>query len=164
MKKIYITTGTYDFLKKLYQKNQNELLTLMNSNEHALLLHESNRKKSIFQVPRKYEVLEEVGSFPDKGFAVFHFIPVLDESRPVFEHTLNIRPRVIELAPGYLATRILRPIKNDNYLVITCWESEKHFDELKGLDPVPLEISKANNYPRPSYLKYYYIADSEENE
>ena len=41
---VYITTGTYDFLKKLKDKHSNETIFIMQNGENTLLLHETSGK------------------------------------------------------------------------------------------------------------------------
>lgn len=161
MKKVYITTGTYDFLNALKSKYKNEHLSLMFSTEHTLLLHETTGT-SIFQIPRRYEVLDSYGNIPEKGFAVFNYVTVLEESKPVFEHQIKHRPKTILNTPGFIASRMLSPIKNDTYLLITFWDNEKAFRHISESNDTFIEIQKITSYPGPSFMKFYYLDDDED--
>ena len=123
---VYITTGTYDFLKKLKDKHSNETIFLMQNGENTLLLHETSGK-TVFAAPRRYEVVDEKGTISEKGFVVMNNIPVTDEGRPLLEYRFKNRVGLIESEPGFIAIRVLRPIKSDTYIILTVWEKESYF-------------------------------------
>lgn len=168
MKYVYLTNGTADFLQKLIQKYKTEDFVLLIGSGHSLLFHET-AGKSVFQMPRKYEILEKTGTFPAKGYALFHYIPVRHEDRPVFEYKIMKRPHKLEYAPGFLALYVLRPIKNDHYLIITCWKNKKSVELWKEKEKflVPeekdrsIEVNKQKMYMGPSYFKEYYMGKEE---
>ncbi|WP_033829573.1 antibiotic biosynthesis monooxygenase family protein [Bacillus andreraoultii] len=167
----YITTGTGDFLLKLVQKYNKEQMALLFGSGHSLLYHETSGK-TVFQVPRKYQLIESVGDFPVKGFAVFHYLPVREEDQKVFEHELSKRPRKLDNATGFLALRILRPIKCDTYLIISCWIDKKSYELWKNMEgfAVPneekrsIEVNKRTMYAGESYLKEYAIGTDEKED
>ncbi len=64
---IYMTNGTYRFMKKLKEDHLDQNLTLLQNAESTLLLHETEGK-SIFQQPRKYEVIDSSGELKQKRF------------------------------------------------------------------------------------------------
>lgn len=171
MKYVYLTTGTADFLQKIAEKFKKENITLFFGSDHALLFHETNGK-TVFQMPRKYEILESTGSVPVKGYALFHYIPVRDEDSPVFEHELSKRPRRLDNADDFLAARILRPMKNHTYLIITFWKSKEAFKAWKDMEEFAfpdekdrsIEVNKIKMYAGPSYLNEYYIGLNEIDE
>lgn len=123
---IYMTTGTYEFLKITKEKKPNEKMFLMQSAENSLLLHETNGK-TIFNSPRSFEVIDSKGEIQDEGFVVMNNIPVTDEGRPAFEYRFKNRVGLIEKEPGFIAIRVLRPIKSDTYVIFTQWESQIAF-------------------------------------
>jgi heme oxygenase (mycobilin-producing) len=123
---IYITTGTYEFLKSIEQKHSGENIILMQSVENSLLLHETE-EKTIFQQPRRYEVVDASGAMENRGIVVCNNIPVTDEGRPIFEYRFKNRAGAIESTDGFIAIRVLRPLDTDTYVILTQWESEKHF-------------------------------------
>lgn len=126
---VFITTGTYDFLKILKDKHPNELMFLMQNGESTLLLHETTGK-TIFQAPRPYEVVDGKGELPiTGGFAVMNNIPVTDEGRPILEYRFKNRAGLIEKEPGFIAIRVLRPLKSNTYVILTIWEKESDFDK-----------------------------------
>lgn len=83
----YMTTGTYDYMKKMRDKNPAETMVLMQGENTTLMIHETDGK-TLFQTPRRYEVVDGTGELKEKGFFVFNNIPVSDEGRPVFEHRI----------------------------------------------------------------------------
>ncbi|PPA72398.1 antibiotic biosynthesis monooxygenase family protein [Jeotgalibacillus proteolyticus] len=123
---LYMTFGTPDFLHKMIDKNPDETLILLQGEDTALLLHETEGK-TIFSQPRKYEIFEQSGTFEREGFFVFNNIPVSDEGRPVFEDRFKTRAGLIDKEPGFVAIRVLRPIKSDIYVVLTQWKDEDSF-------------------------------------
>lgn len=123
---VYITTGTYDFLKGIQKKYPAEGMVMMAGSRGALLFHETNGA-SLFKEPRKYEVLDSAGSIKDEGFAALNYIAVTDEGRPVFEHGVKDSLKNIKSEPGFMAVRVLRPLSANTYVILTVWERERDF-------------------------------------
>ncbi|CAH0344408.1 antibiotic biosynthesis monooxygenase [Bacillus sp. CECT 9360] len=123
---IYLTTGTSEFLKIKKEKHPNEKMFLMQNAENSLLLHETN-EKTVFNSPRKFEVIDSKGEIQEEGFVVMNNIPVTDEDRPAFEFRFKNRVGLIEKEPGFIAVRVLRPINSDTYVIFTQWESQIAF-------------------------------------
>ena len=123
---VYITTGTYDFLKTIKVKNPNETMLLMQNGETSLLLHET-AGKTVFASPRRYEVVDGKETLQEKGFVVMNNIPVTEEGRPILEYRFKNRTGQIESEPGFIAIRVLRPIRSDTYVILTVWEKESDF-------------------------------------
>ncbi|PAQ14428.1 antibiotic biosynthesis monooxygenase [Bacillaceae bacterium SAOS 7] len=123
---VYITSGTFEFLKKLKDKHADEKMIVMENAEGATLLHETE-EKTIFQSPRKYEAIDASGELADHGYVVFNNIPVTDEGRPIFEYRFKNRARLIEEVPGFIAIRVLRPINSNTYIIMTQWKDQQSF-------------------------------------
>jgi heme oxygenase (mycobilin-producing) len=115
---IYITTGSYEFLRLIKEKHPNEAFVLMENTEHALLLHETNGS-TVFKTSRKYEVFESNGPLTEKGFVVLNHVPVTEEGKPLFEHHIKNK-----LGLGMNSLRMLRPLSSDVYIILTIWENE----------------------------------------
>jgi heme-degrading monooxygenase HmoA len=128
---IYITVGTYDFLKALKEKHPQEKIAIMQNEDSALLLHETDGK-TVFKVPRKYEILDSAGTIGEEGFVVFNHIPVTDEGRPIFEYRFKNRAKQIENEPGFLGIRVLRPLSSNTYVVLTVWDNKTSFTNWKN--------------------------------
>jgi heme-degrading monooxygenase HmoA len=149
--KLYITYGTVDYLAKLLKKHPDKKLRLMANNDTAVLLHET-KDASIFNAPKKYDVLDSKGELSNGSYAVFNNIPVSFEGRPLYEKRFSDRARLIEKQPGFSAIRVLRPDKNDTYIILTLWKNEQSFntwhESIAG-------IEEQSTFPRPSYLTKY---------
>lgn len=153
----YITSGTPEFMEKLLKKHHSKNLLILYGTQETLLLHETS-KKTVFQTPRKYEVVHGVNELQQKGYFVLNHFPVTDEGRPVFEkHFLN-RAKNMEKAIGFIAFRLLRPLKSDTYIAISQWENKQSFDawkQSKVYDEELLGLDKQNIFNASSYVSTY---------
>lgn len=167
---LYITYGTVDYLEKLAKKHTDEILLLMANKDTAVLFHESTGA-TIFNEPKKYEVLDSTGDITKGSFAVLNNIPVTDEGRPLFEKRFSERARLIEKQLGFSAIRVLRPTRGDTYIILTLWESEQHFKAWQ--DSMAYEhahkkrgtedgVDRKSIFPRPSYVTTYSKVKNEE--
>lgn len=141
---LFMTTGTYEYMKKMRDKHPEENMVVMQGENTTLILHETEGK-SIFQTPRRFEVVDGTGEFKEKGFFVFNNIPVTEEGRPIFEHRFKNRAGAIENEPGYVAFRVLRPLDSDTYVVLTEWESPVFFEKWKESQAFSKAHSKSEN-------------------
>lgn len=123
---IYMTSGTPEFMESLKEKYAAESLIAMHGHGNSLLLHETVGK-TVFQTPRRYEVISSSGTLQDNGYFVFNNIPVTDEGRPVFEHRFTELTGAIESELGFIAFRLLRPLDSDTYIVLTEWSDSTHY-------------------------------------
>ncbi|WP_260284568.1 antibiotic biosynthesis monooxygenase family protein [Peribacillus aracenensis] len=123
---VFITSGSFNFLKSKKDKHPNENILLMQNPDTTVLLHETEGK-TIFSSPRKYEVVDGKGTLQDHGYVVMNNIPVSEEGRPVFEHRFKNRVGFIENEPGFVALRVLRPINSETYVILTIWEKQTDF-------------------------------------
>ena len=128
---IYMTSGTPEFMESLKEKYAAEGLIAMHGQANSLLLHET-AGKTVFQTPRRYEVIGSLGKIQDNGYFVFNNIPVTDEGRPVFEHRFTERAGAIESELGFIAFRLLRPLDSDTYIVMTEWSQSTHYTRWKN--------------------------------
>lgn len=128
---IYITSGTPEFMESLKEKYAAEGLIAMHGQGNSLLLHETEGK-TVFQTPRRYEVISSSGTIQKDGYFVFNNIPVTDEGRPVFEHRFTERAGAIESEPGFIAFRLLRPLDSDTYIVMTEWSESTYYTRWKN--------------------------------
>lgn len=133
MMNFYITSGTPDFMEKLITKNQQEPLILLHGNGNSVVLHESH-KKSIFAVPRSFEVLDERGLLEQRGFFTFYNMPILSEGRPIFEKTVTEAISSLKNDTTVISYRFLRPIKAETYLLIIQWVGPTSFEVWKNDD------------------------------
>lgn len=168
---IYLTSGTPEFMETVYKKHAKEHMIVMHGKGNSLLLHETEGK-TVFATPRKFEVLDAVGELQENGFFVFNNIPVTEEGRPVFEHRFLNRARAIEQEPGFVAFRLLRPIKDETYIVLTQWAGPHSFEAWKSSNAYkeahanrekPTGVSQQNIFTAAPYITTY-SAKREEQE
>lgn len=128
---IYITSGTLAFMETIRDKYAQEMIIAMHDESNALLLHETNGK-TVFQTPRRYEVLASSGTLDENGYFVYNHIPVSDEGRPIFEQRFKERTSVLDDTLGFVAYRILRPLDSDTYIVMTEWSASTYYEMWKN--------------------------------
>ncbi|MEK4230652.1 antibiotic biosynthesis monooxygenase family protein [Solibacillus sp. FSL H8-0538] len=128
---IYLTSGTADYMEKLVEKYTKENLLILHGNGNSVLLHESE-KKSVFAMPRKFEVIDGVGDLQQKGFFVFHNIPVTEEGRPIFEKQFLEQTASLKSDSSLIAYRFLRPVKAETYIILTQWPGPASFEVWKN--------------------------------
>ncbi|WP_337033402.1 antibiotic biosynthesis monooxygenase [Paenibacillus illinoisensis] len=115
-----------------------------------------------------YEAFDAAGSWTGGSFAVLNNIPVTEDGRGDFEDRFKNRARKVEDEPGFVGIRVLRPLKDDTYVVLTLWESEDHFKSWqqsqaynhahrKRSTSEGLTAQKPAMFPRASYVTTYTI-------
>lgn len=163
---VFMTTGTLDFLIKIANNYSDEkMLTMVNENG-ALLLHES-KNDTVFNQPRRYEVIESVGELVNKGFVVMNNIPVTEEGRPLFEHQFKNRSGKLETQAGFTALRVLRPSSSNTYVILTIWENETSYQHWKSTDSfkdshttnVSVNKTQPKIFESASYISTYTITE-----
>ena len=93
------------------------------------MFYKENTEESV-EGSLRYDVLDAVGEFKGQpGYIVCNNISVTDEGRPVFENRFKNRAGLIENEPGFQAIRVLRPLSNDTYVILTMWETEQNFKD-----------------------------------
>ncbi|HDX9690825.1 MULTISPECIES: heme-degrading monooxygenase HmoB [Bacillus] len=98
-------------------------------NDEKNMFYKENTEESV-EGSLKYDVLDAVGEFKGQpGYIVCNNISVTDEGRPVFENRFKNRAGLIENEPGFQAIRVLRPLSNDTYVILTMWETEQNFKD-----------------------------------
>src|SRR5699024_2976513 len=113
----FMTSGTYSFLKQVEEKRKEIDFYFMKREGNVLSYYESDKKKSIFAAGRSYHILFHTGQLKESGFVVMNNIPVTDDNRAVFEDRFRNRSRKIEKMPGFVAFRLLKPLKGRTYIV-----------------------------------------------
>ena len=124
---IYLTSGTPDFMEKVVRKHTKESIILLLGQSNAVLLHESD-KKSVFAVPRPFQVLDGIGTFEQRGYFVFHNIALTDESREVFEQKWLAHSDTVKKNEALIAYRFIKPKKNEPYIIITQWAGPASYE------------------------------------
>lgn len=128
----YMTSGTPDFMEKLYRNKRDIGLYLLHGQGNSVLFYETDKKKSIFATPRKFDVVAERGTFEQRGYFAFENIPVADEEQGVFEEAA-VKAVVSSLAgdSACIAYRVLRPVKSEIFLVVTQWAGPASYEKWK---------------------------------
>lgn len=124
---LYITSGTPEFMESIKKKHPRESIFLLHGIGNSVLIHETS-KKTIFQAPRKYEIMESYGNLSENGFFALKHIPVSDEGRPIFEFQYTSLTNTIQKEPGFIALRVLKPLKSDTYIILTEWTGPNSFE------------------------------------
>lgn len=169
MTNIYLTSGTPDFMEQLRNRYPNEDMVVLYGEGNAVLVHETTGD-TVFQTPRKFEVIDSIGSLEGTGYYVLNNIPVTDEGRPTFEHRFLNRKGVVENEPGFVAFRLLRPLDDETYIVLTewagpesfnAWRTSQSFKKSHGEKPANA-APPTNIFAAASYVTTYTTAKPEE--
>lgn len=128
---IYITVGTSGFLHTIKQEYPQEKMVIIENENGALILHETSGE-TVFNEPRQYQVLDGAGGLGNNGFFVLNNMPVTDEGRPILEYRFNNKSELVKNEPGFLAMRVLRPLKSNPYIILTVWENEASYNKWKN--------------------------------
>lgn len=169
MMKLFIALGTVDFLEKLKNKYQKENMACFYNNKTAILIHES-AKKTVFSAPKRYEIVESIGDIHSSSVAALTYIPIFEEDRPSFELRIKDLKNDVILSPGCIGIRILRPIKNDTYLIMTLWKNEGAYTSWKQTNSFNDYQKKIGNpdgvknlLSGPLYTKIFYLLADRSN-
>ena len=117
----YMTSGTGDFLLKLIEKHPNENLILLEGQGKAVVLHETT-EKTIFSLPKKYEVADAFGELKQKGFFVLYHLSIEGGRRDLFKQQFLKVSNTLKNDPSLISYRLLMPKKNSEHVVfISAW-------------------------------------------
>lgn len=161
----YMTNGTLDFLMKLEEKHPKIAFYFMTSGGGALAYYEHEKKK-VFSAGRAFEILNQSGDFIKKGFVVMNTITVYKEDQVVFEDRIN--HQYIPKLQGHHAFRFLKPVKGNEYVILTVWKTSNTYDIWKksNLYEEADQIMKAKlpayHSHRPFTTTYYLYNKEEE--
>ncbi|WP_243291447.1 antibiotic biosynthesis monooxygenase [Bacillus sp. FJAT-47783] len=163
MMNFYITYGTIGYLQQLLSSHPNEPFILMQNKSGTILTHETTNA-SLFKEPKKYKVINSDGVIPAKAtFAAFHYFSISDEGIPLFEH--DTTAKIMKTNPPLSAFRVLRPVQNDAYIIVTFWENETLYQNWIALDPLQFikkNYTKKKLFSPSSYTTTYYIVQKED--
>ncbi len=123
----HMTTGTLSFLQTLVNKHSLIKCLFMQQGLNTSAYYESNNKKTIFSTGRSYEILSSTGEFIDKGYITLDNIPVTEDSIKSFEAQFESNNLPALSMPGFVAYRLLKPIKGNTYTLLYAWESEMYY-------------------------------------
>ncbi|MEK5216813.1 antibiotic biosynthesis monooxygenase family protein [Psychrobacillus sp. FSL H8-0487] len=160
---LYMTSGTPEFMQSIKKKHPNEELFLLHGTGNSVLIHETSNK-TVFQVPRKYKVLESVGNFSHNGYFVLQHIPITDEGKTIFEHKYTNLGPTAQKEPGFIALRVLEPIKSETYIILSEWtgpSSYEVWEKTVNLD-FSMIADKQNLFTSAPYISTYQSIEEEE--
>lgn len=169
----YVTTGTADFLLKMIEKHPNEKLFLLQGQEKAALLHETTGK-TIFSLPKKYEVADEYGELTQKGFFAIYHLSIEGSRREVMKHQFIQQAASLKREPSLMSYRLLMPKKNSEHILfISQWggpasyevwtQSSEYNDIFQPLFELK-STSVQNIFDGKSYIATYSAYEFEEAE
>jgi heme oxygenase (mycobilin-producing) len=133
MTNLYIALGTPDFMQTLKAKYKKENMIVAFNEVNTILIHETD-KKTKFAAPKKYEVIAEEGALAEHGYFALIYVSIMSEQHRVFEDRFQQRKHGIKEEPGFVAFRLLRPINDTDYLVLTEWTGAGSFEAWKLTD------------------------------
>ena len=133
MTNLYIAIGTADFMQTLKEKYKKEQMILAHNEINSILLHETD-KKTKFAAPKKYEVVASEGQLEEHGFFAVIYVSIMQEQHQVFEDRFKQRQHGIGKEPGFFAFRLLRPLNDTDYAVLTEWTGAGSFEAWKLTD------------------------------
>lgn len=128
---VYITAGTFDFLKKIEAKYPEERMFTFQGASGALLFHEA-QGNTVFKAPRRFEIIASSGELAKKAFTVMYNIPVSNDDRPILEDWLKKRTKKLAIEQGLIALRLLRPLSSNTFVLMTVWKNESCFHQWKN--------------------------------
>ncbi|WP_235714984.1 antibiotic biosynthesis monooxygenase family protein [Halalkalibacter akibai] len=113
---------------------------------------------------KQYEVFSETGSFREEGFVVINNIPVTEQGKAAFEERFKNRAGLVESEPGFQAIRILRPLSDDTYAIMTVWDNEDSFKNWQTSKSYENAHKKRGTesalskdiFPRPSFVTTFH--------
>ncbi len=114
-----------------------------------------------------YEVLDSGGRVGG-NYAVLNNIPVTAEGRSAFEQRFMNRARKVEEELGFVGIRVLRPLDDDTYVIMTLWEGESDFKawqesqayshaHRKRNTEEGIDVQQPSIFPRPSFVKTFTV-------
>lgn len=130
MTNLYIAIGTADFMQTLQGKYKKEQMILAHNDVNSILLHETD-KKTKFAAPKKYNVVASEGQLEQHGYFALIYVSLMQEQHQVFEDRFKQRQHGISQEPGFVAFRLLRPLNDTDYVVLTEWTGAGSFEVWK---------------------------------
>lgn len=167
----HMTNGTWDFLERILKKRKinHYLLAHSETSSNTLAYYETfSRSRSPFAAGRSYEILIKSGTFEEEGYIVMNNIPLTEDGKPVFENRIKNKQPHLDTFYGYIAYRVLKPLKGNRYVILTQWESQEDYENWEERDGYRSFFDK-ETIQQPAYFasrpfKTYYSFFHEEEE
>lgn len=165
-----MTTGTLDFLEKIADKHDQLTFFFMTRNKSTLVYYEGGNK-DVFAAGQPYDILIQRVNIAENGYVVMNHIPVTEEGRPVFENRLKKRENQIGQLAGLQAFRLLKPTKDNTYMILTQWQSEGDYEAWRETEDYQKSLEN-QAVKRPAYFAsrpykttyHMYVEEDEDSE
>ncbi len=138
----HMTTGTLNFLQTLISKEADLTYLFMQQGLNTTAYYESQNKKSLFSTGRTYDILFQTGHLIDKGYVTLDNIPVTEDSIKNFEMQFKDNNLPAFSMPGFIAYRLLKPLKGNMYTILYLWESKRYYKYWKESDEYKAFLKK----------------------
>lgn len=171
----HMTNGTSDFLKQIIikEKKYNFTLAFSETSSNALAYYETeDDSRSVFAAGRSFIVLAKNGQFQEEGYFVMNNIPLATEGMPIFENRFRNKKLHIDQIHGFIAHRILKPLKGDTYVILTQWEQQAdyelwletdHYEHFFAMQAVK-QPAYFSSRPYKTYYSFYHEEEDEDLE
>lgn len=128
---LHLTFGTEDFLQKLKNKYLNESFILASNVQKSILLYPSTTKKSIFQMPQAFEILEQTSKAAPKKVISTHRFHVDKENQSTIE--FHLKNAYFEICHLYhpVESFLLLEQKNKSIMILFVWEHELTYKQFQ---------------------------------
>ncbi len=164
--KAFITTGTKDFLEQHVQKHPELQVHFMKTATKTLVYYE-HEQKNIFTSGQSFDLIASKGDLQREGFVVMEHIPVVLESRALFENGWKIDARSFPEDTGAAAIRILCPTKGNVYVVFIQWATKETYQAWKQTDnyvQIQEQIHKPAYFASRPFTHTYHMEEDDDVE
>ncbi|MCL4332485.1 MAG: antibiotic biosynthesis monooxygenase [Candidatus Thermoplasmatota archaeon] len=85
---------------------------------------------------------------------VMNHIKVKKEYATAFEEGFKEREHLVDNFPGFISNMIMRPVKDESYIVMTQWESMGHFESWTSSEEFKKAHSRSS-LPKEAFVDSY---------
>lgn len=128
---VYLATGTSDFMELLQKKYKKENMTVLYGGQQSLLMHVTEGKTK-FATPQSFEVVDAKGEFQESGYYTITFIDIFDDSHESFLGRIKSKDLAFTHEPGFIAYKLLRPLKSTVCAIIQQWTGANSYQAWKN--------------------------------
>lgn len=127
---VYLATGTSDFMESLQKKYEKENMTVLYGGQQSLLMHITEGKTK-FATPQSFEVVKAVNEFQKHGFYTITYIDIFEDSQLSFENRMLSKDFNFLKEPGFIAYKLLLPVKSTVCAIIQQWSGVNSYEAWK---------------------------------
>lgn len=136
---VYLATGTSDFMEILQKKYKKENMTVLYGGQQSLLMHVTEGKTK-FATPQSFEVVDSANEFADNGFYTITYIDIFVDSLISFEGRMQAKNFHFVNEPGFIAYKLLKPIKSSVFAIIQQWTGANSYEAWKMSANYPIDF------------------------